>query len=969
MKALFIDQSTSKVIVQQPIVQSDTLVVFDERVQDLAVLYQALLPSTKGYTIYSQDNALEVITKLLANSGANSLVLVGHGEPGVLHIGKKPMNIEELNTHSYLLQEWRIKEISLYSCELAKGDVGENFIYRLSTLTGANVSASATKTGSAQLGGNWDLAITTGESSAPSVFQLSTLQTYQSVLPVLTLSSGIDIIEGGILGAFEISLDSPAPAGGIIVHFTTTGSTATPNVDYTLIAGVGITAITANTFTIAAGVSRATINVSALNDNVIDPNETITLNLSPGAGYNSDALFNITSFTVNNNSNSSIIKDFNNDGKLDLLTSNSVDGNVSILLGIGNGTFGGATNFVVGSGAGSIEAGDFNNDGKVDLARANSSSNDISILLGNGNGTFGAATNFAVGSSPGLLKVADLNGDGNGKIDLLVGDKVLFGNGNGTFGIASPTGITSSVSALIDLNGDGKLDIVGKRQDLFGGGFLLRQLGNGDGTFGTETNLLSTPPYSLPYPVSTVSVGDFNNDGKIDLATTLVQGSGVTTWLGDGNGAFPNTSGTSFNLLPFSRFVFPNAASVGDFNNDGKLDLAVAASGSRSFLTILIGNGDGTLSGGTPSEVAVSSLSTGDFNGDGKLDLVRINNNPPANINNISVMLNDAATIKIVDNTQFAPSLINFNKLKDFNGDGKADILWRNISDDRLALWQMNGSTTISTGLLAPYSAVDSTWKIYGSGDFDGDSKADILWRDVNGSVSLWRMNGANVLSTNFLTPYSSANNNWQIASTDDFNGDGRTDILWRNTDDGRLSLWQMNGSNALSTGLLSPYPTVDNSWKVSGTGDFNGDGKADILWRHTNGSVSLWQMNGANVISTGYLTPYPIVDNSWQVAGINDFNGDGNADILWHNDDGRNSLWQMNGSNAISTGLINPYPDSTWKISGTGDVTGDGKADILWRNQINGSLSLWQMNGANVISGNALALSPDASWQIPPAL
>jgi Domain of unknown function (DUF4347)/FG-GAP-like repeat len=794
MKALFLDQSISKVIVQQPIVQSDTLVIFDERVQDLAVLYQALLPSTRGYTICSQDNALEVITKLLANSGANSLVLVGHGEPGVLHIGKKPLNIEELNTHSYLLQEWGIKEISLYSCELAKGDVGKNFIYRLSTLTGANVSASATKTGSAQLGGNWDLTITTGESSAPSVFQLSTLQTYQSVLPVLTLSSGIDIIEGGILGAFEISLDSPAPAGGIIVHFTTTGSTATPNVDYTLIAGVGITAITANTFTIAAGVSRATINVSALNDNVIDPNETITLNLSPGAGYSSDAFFKTTTLTVNNLPFSTIVKDFNNDGQLDLLNSNSVDGNVSVLLGIGNGTFGAATNFVVGSGAGSLVAGDLNNDGKIDLARSNTISNDVSIFLGNGNGTFGAATNFAVGITPGGVDLGDLNGDS--KVDLLTAGKVLFGNGNGngTFGLASSAGITSAVQVLADLNKDGKLDIVGTRLSGGSSGSVLVQLGNGNGTFGAETTILGGG-----FTPRNVSVGDFNNDGNIDIVNTYSEGGGVTISLGDGSGAFPTFGGGSYNLLPNSRFVFTQAASVGDFNNDGKLDLAVVATGRRWFFEVLIGNGDGTLTGGNPTgEIYATSLNTGDFNGDGKLDLLRTDGNSTTIDNNISVMLNDAPTLKIVDNTQFAPALINFNKLKDFNGDGKADILWRNISDDRLALWQMNGSTTISTGLLAPYSAVDSTWKIYGSGDFDGDGKADILWRNVNGSVSLWRMNGANVLSTNFLTPYSSANNNWQIASTDDFNGDGKTDILWRNTDDGRLSLWQMNGSNVL---------------------------------------------------------------------------------------------------------------------------------------------------------------------------
>jgi serralysin len=81
------------------------------------------------------------------------------------------------------------------------------------------------------------------------------------------------------------------------------------------------------------------------------------------------------------------------------------------------------------------------------------------------------------------------------------------------------------------------------------------------------------------------------------------------------------------------------------------------------------------------------------------------------------------------------------------------------------------------------------------------------------------------------------------------------------------VAIWTMNGSTSLSKDLTNPYPSVDNSWKISGTGDFNGDGKADILWRNDNGTTNIWEMNGANVLAANSVNPYPVVDNSWKIA------------------------------------------------------------------------------------------------------
>jgi uncharacterized delta-60 repeat protein len=249
------------------------------------------------------------------------------------------------------------------------------------------------------------------------------------------------------------------------------------------------------------------------------------------------------------------------------------------------------------------------------------------------------------------------------------------------------------------------------------------------------------------------------------------------------------------------------------------------------------------------------------------------------------------------------------------------------------------------------------------SSDFNGDRKSDILWRNDYGSVGLWQMDGATITNT-ALTSIQSIDSSWKVAGNSDFNGDKKADILWRN-DDGSVALWQMDGSTVTSSKLAST-PALDSSWKTAGTGDFNGDGKSDILWRNTSGAVVVWQMDGSTVTSSK-LTSTPSLDNSWKAAGTGDFNGDGKSDILWRNDDGSVALWQMDGSNIVSSSLTStPKLDNSWKINGTGDFNADGKTDILWSNTNAGAMAIWQMNGSQVVdSSRTSAPLPDASWTL----
>jgi Domain of unknown function (DUF4347)/FG-GAP-like repeat len=886
---------------------AETLVVFDERVSDIDILTQALLPGAVGFTIDSTTDSLELITELLATTAAKHLAIVAHGEPGVVHLGKYPLDLKQLQLNSHKLQQWGVKEISLYSCDVAQGDIGRDLIYQLSELTGAKVSAAATKTGSAALGGNWDLNVTTGVIRSPDLFDSKILDTYQAILilPIVTVGVGTTPVEGGsIPGTFVVNLSSVAPTGGLRVYFTTAG-TATLNLDYNLTAGTNVTSISSSIFTIpsfviAEGKTTATLNVTALSDNFIDPNETVILNIgndftvsnAPPNYTLGNSFAPKTDFAAGDATTSVSVGDFNGDGKLDLVTTNSNSRTVSVLLGYGSGGFAPKTDFAVGISPQSVSVGDFDGDGKLDLVTANYSGSTVSVLLGSISGGFTPKTDFAVGLGATSVSVGDFNGDG--KLD-----------------VVTANASSSDVSVL---------------------------LGNGSGGFAPKTD------FAVGGIPTSVSVGDFNGDGKLDLVVAnyfndndnsalLQNNSSVSVLLGNGSGSFaPKTD--------FALGLGRTSVNVGDFNGDGKLDLVTANYGSNN-VSVLLGNGSGGFApktdfaaGGIPTSVSV-----GDFNGDGKVDLAT------ANVlgDNVSVLLNNYpyASLSITDTTQYP-------RRNDFDGDTVSDILWRN-DNGAVALWQMFSGSVIANKIVA---SLPSSWKTAGTGDFNGDKKADIVWRNDNGAIALWQMNGSTVTANNIVASLSS---DWKAAGTGDFGGDKKADLVWRN-DNGAIALWQMDGSTVTANNIVASLPS---SWKAAGTADFGGDNKADLLWRNDNGAIAMWQMNGATVVSNKIVAS---LSSDWKAAGVGDFNGDGKSDLLWRNDNGAVAMWQMDGSTVVSSKIVDTLSND-WKAAGIGDFNADGKADLLWRND-NGANALWQMNGSTV-SDSLLIPSLDPTWKI----
>jgi hypothetical protein len=284
----------------------------------------------------------------------------------------------------------------------------------------------------------------------------------------------------------------------------------------------------------------------------------------------------------------------------------------------------------------------------------------------------------------------------------------------------------------------------------------------------------------------------------------------------------------------------------------------------------------------------------------------------------------------------------------DFDGDGKADIVFQN-TDGTPAVWLMNGATLVSAAGLFNSGP---TWHIKGSGDFNGDGKADLLWQSDGGTPAIWLMNGTTLVSAAGLQHPGPG---WQIKGAGDLDGDGKSDIVWQNTD-GTPAVWLMNGTTLVSAaGLFNSGPT----WQIKSTGDFDGDGKADILWQNDGGTPAIWLMNGTALVSAaGLLHPGP----GWQIKAAGDLDGDGKSDIVWQNTNGTPAVWLMNGTTLTSaTGYGNP--GTSWHIKDTGDLNGDGKADIIWQND-NGMPAVWFMNGTTPLSTSAL-VNPGPSWHV----
>ncbi len=705
-----------------------------------------------------------------------------------------------------------------------------------------------------------------------------------------------------------------------------------------------------------------------------------------------------------------VARDFNGDGKVDLAVANqaATGNNVSILLGNGIGGFGVATTHAAGGSPSFIETGDFNSDNKIDLAVASyGSGQNISILLGNGAGAFGAPTTFSSGgTSPGTLAAADFNGDG--KIDLAAVNQheanvvILSGNGAGSFspsasyesGASSPNFVTAA-----DLNSDGNSDLVIGHELPQKVSVLVNTCGAGDQppTLGFSAPSYATNEANGIFNVTVNRSGALAGAATVNYATSdgtatnpsdYKATSGTLSFApGEASKTFPvevvndaldETNETVFVTLgnPSGSAVLgtASAATIHIFDDD------LPPSVSVSDASVAEGNGGTTsavftirLSGASGLQVQVN-YATSDVSTSPGLDYVGVSGTltfaPGETSKTIAVTVNGDTTPEVNDNfllTLTAPANAfiadpqgvgtiidddsacptpSFNSrvdhavgffphgivTGDFNKDGKPDVALAHLESYGVSLLLGNGSG----GFAAPRNFPANAGRSLAAGDVNVDGNLDLV---TSGGLALLGDG-----TGNFTTVANSHPGQFTYVLVVDLNLDGKPDLAGVNFN--QVSIMRGDGAGGFGAPVIYAAGT---SPRHLVTGDFNGDGKIDLVVANMNSqNVSLMLGDGAGAFEAA--RNFEAGANPAEI-GVGDFNRDGKADLAV-TDEGSNSVSILFGNGAA--GFSAPSVNGVG-VRPTGlvvaDFNGDQQADLAVTNFVSqlemGSLSVLFGNGA----------------------
>jgi hypothetical protein len=427
----------------------------------------------------------------------------------------------------------------------------------------------------------------------------------------------------------------------------------------------------------------------------------------------------------------------------------------------------------------------------------------------------------------------------------------------------------------------------------------------GGGTFAVTTQAgcawsASSLNSFLTFPNGTGRTGSGSLDFAVTENTTGATRTGKATVAGKTLTVYQSVPACTFTVDP-ERTTIPAAAGTVTLNVTTQAGCAWTGKSLSSYITIANGTGR---------------------TGSGTVDLTVAANTGTTTRTGISAVA--SKTIYVTQEAPGAgeppptqPPASTTPWSSDFDGDGKNDLLLQDSATGAVEAWLLDNATL--KGKQALSDTMDANWALVGRGDFNADGKPDLVWQHKTlGTVYLWYMNGTSRIGATSLSISAPVDPQWKIVGIGDFNKDGKPDLAWQNAGDGTIAISLMNGATVTETTNIVPSGTADLLWKVVGVADFNGDGNTDFLWRHMGtGDLTTWLMSGMSRTIGAPLNPLSVRDQNWQVGSVMDANGDGKPDIIWEHTDGTIMIWHMNGTSRTTYPIIPATVPLGWHVVG----------------------------------------------------